>query len=173
MNLFLVLTIALFVISALGIDMDEMCPWGRKEGPFMENLTIPPNVDHIYFGVKMCKDVEKPLIDFRSPHAHYFIEFGHDLQTAVSIRKNEDQVLWSAEMYVLSCDAIKYFWVKWAHGELSFGRGLEAGTDTIAMVTENDVADPKEVSLSYQTGIAELEEQCEIPMVDVNPALTQ
>ncbi|ELU07665.1 hypothetical protein CAPTEDRAFT_202596 [Capitella teleta] len=42
-------------------------------------------------------------------------------------------------MTLLDCDEMKYFWLKWIEGELSFGQGLQVGSGVLATIADNDV----------------------------------
>ncbi|ELU17065.1 hypothetical protein CAPTEDRAFT_206375 [Capitella teleta] len=176
MKIFLVLTVALFADFAIG-DID-MC--------FMEKL-IDIDVGHkfvnhypgrkqIYFGIKACAD---SLIEVGARFGEMFfvLSLGPSNGTAVRTYKhNAIRPSSSGTESLLECNEMKYFWVHWMDGSLSFGQGLEIGIGTINTIIDDDVRPDIYNNFYYVMKVgngAEFENQCGILIADWNVPLRE
>ncbi|ELU16318.1 hypothetical protein CAPTEDRAFT_192427 [Capitella teleta] len=145
MNVFLALVLALspnFVIS----EEVQMCSMGgHQPDPFMSDLENHyPESNHFYFGVKACRDAMLRL-NFQDSTFSLYFETRYNGVTLMPeiVKKHHDSLsgttLWTSNMTLLDCDEMKYFWLKWIEGELSFGQGLQVDSGVLATIADSDV----------------------------------
>ncbi|ELT89719.1 hypothetical protein CAPTEDRAFT_188317 [Capitella teleta] len=157
MKIFLVLTLALFADFAMG-DIDMCFMEKQTETLVFHNFTNHyPGSNHFYFGIKACEHNDLVIATtFETNMFMLYFKKGKIGAWKNNIRR------WSTDQVMLNCNEMKYFWIEWSEGELSFGKGLELGNGTLYTFNDADVRPELNGGLKYFEfdGGAEFENQC-------------
>ncbi|ELU14487.1 hypothetical protein CAPTEDRAFT_185108 [Capitella teleta] len=148
MNTFLlILTITLLADVAICEDV-AMCPMGEQYTMAVLDVDFVnhyPERNYIYFGIKACRSAGVKLL-FQNVYFYTKFERKPYLDQPMImpiigkyIGHEDPTTLWTSSTPLLDCDEMKYFWLKWIEGELSFGQGLQVGSGVLATIPDSDV----------------------------------
>ncbi|ELU10219.1 hypothetical protein CAPTEDRAFT_215318 [Capitella teleta] len=174
MRIFVALTLIQLADFTCGVA--DMCPWKPLSTRTIDGVTrldfanLFTDTGYFYFGIRACVDAKSPILEmqFDGKDSVDYIILGAKNYTEVKI-KQDNEVLYRANMALLDCNEMKYFWVSWAHGELQFGRGLSVDNDVIAAVDNAQAQSSSLVRLNLKilSGIAEVETDCDIGKMQI------
>ncbi|ELT87831.1 hypothetical protein CAPTEDRAFT_201760 [Capitella teleta] len=146
MKTFLVLTLTLLVDLAMAeVEMCEMADLaaGTVENPTSTPLVVNyPENNYIYVGFQACQGARLTIAKIFGLTT-YRVHFGEANNTLYTVSLltyatiSETVVFSKAEESPLDCNEMRYFWVKVIDGEITFGKGLQVGSDEIGTVTSN------------------------------------
>ncbi|ELU01898.1 hypothetical protein CAPTEDRAFT_191326 [Capitella teleta] len=175
MNTFLVLTLALLADFTMGdVQMCFMMETQNNAEDGVEIVNHYPNADQLYIGVKACSAIEIKL--FFGLECEFHIRLGLGDTTSITggklskkcispdqeyygIGPDYEDIWVDDELRLLDCNAMRYFWVEWSSESLSFGQGLQVGSETLATYNGAEAQIYLNAKLiSY--GPAEIENQC-------------
>ena len=94
---------------------------------------VKPTEDHFVFRVAACSDVHVNLSPTYGSSEGYEIVIGGWHNTKSAIRDLAADVLVSeiATTDILSCNQLRWFWIKYVSNHIEVGTGREAGTSMI------------------------------------------